>query len=131
MQVVEAIDKLGDITLASDEAIEDARFAYKELAAAYRPIVGNYDTLNAAISRLYEIRKDYIISDTLPTGNPNGSGNNNGNAGNNGSGTADGNDASIPETGETTNVGMWIMLLMSVSALAAVGVRSKKARKER
>ena len=47
--MVSAIENLGEITLDSADEIASVRGDYKLLGAVNRPLVGNYDTLNAAI----------------------------------------------------------------------------------
>ena len=62
MPVVKMINELGEINLTSGDDIEAIRDMYKLLSASNRKLVGNYSTYNAAVTKLYNLRKDYIIN---------------------------------------------------------------------
>ena len=52
------IDALGDITLASEEAIAEARAAYNALTDLQKMQVNNYETLQKAEEKLAELKED-------------------------------------------------------------------------
>ena len=59
--VVDAIENIGTVTLDSKEDITVLRAEYKALGPEKRPLVGNYDKLNAAIAALYGLEKEAAI----------------------------------------------------------------------
>ena len=52
------IDALGDITLASEDAIAEARAAYNALTDLQKMQVNNYETLQKAEEKLAELKED-------------------------------------------------------------------------
>ena len=63
--VIEKIDAIGTVTLASEEAITAARAAYEALTEAQRAQVTNYDKLTAAEARLADLKAAKAVDDMI------------------------------------------------------------------
>lgn len=61
--VISAIDRIGDVTLDSKEAIEAARAAYDALTDAQKVLVSNYETLVTAEKKLAELTNQAAVDD--------------------------------------------------------------------
>ncbi len=57
-KVIEKIDAIGEVTLESEAAIQDAREAYDKLDDAQKVLVTNYDVLVAAEARLAKLKSN-------------------------------------------------------------------------
>lgn len=55
--VIDAINAIGDVTISSEQAINDAKNAYDDLNEGQREKVDNHDTLVAAESKLAELKE--------------------------------------------------------------------------
>ncbi len=55
-EIIDMIDKLGTITLESEEAVKAARAAYDKLTDVQKALVTNYDKLEAAEKKLAELK---------------------------------------------------------------------------
>ena len=63
--VIEKIDAIGEVTLASEEAITAARAAYEALTEAQQAQVTNYDKLTAAEARLADLKAAKAVDDMI------------------------------------------------------------------
>ena len=63
--VIEKIDAIGEVTLASEEAIVAARAAYGALTEAQQAQVTNYDKLTAAEARLTDLKAAKAVDDLI------------------------------------------------------------------
>ena len=63
--VIEKIDAIGEVTLASEEAIVAARAAYEALTEAQKAEVTNYDKLTAAEARLTDLKAAKAVDDMI------------------------------------------------------------------
>ena len=63
--VIEKIDAIGEVTLASEEAITAARAAYEALTEAQQAKVTNYDKLTAAEARLTDLKAAKAVDDLI------------------------------------------------------------------
>ena len=63
--VIEKIDAIGEVTLASEEAIVAARAAYGALTEAQQAQVTNYDKLTAAEARLADLKAAKAVDDLI------------------------------------------------------------------
>ena len=63
--VIEKIDAIGEVTLASEEAIVAARAAYEALTEAQKAEVTNYDKLTAAEARLADLKAAKPVDDMI------------------------------------------------------------------
>ena len=63
--VIEKIDAIGEVTLASEEAIAAARAAYEALTEAQKAEVTNYDKLTAAEARLADLKAAKPVDDMI------------------------------------------------------------------
>ena len=63
--VIEKIDAIGEVTLASEEAITAARAAYEALTEAQQAQVTNYDKLTAAEARLADLKAAKVVDDMI------------------------------------------------------------------
>lgn len=63
--VIEKIDAIGEVTLASEEAIVAARAAYEALTEAQQAQVTNYDKLTAAEARLTDLKAAKAVDDLI------------------------------------------------------------------
>ena len=63
--VIEKIDAIGEVTLASEEAIDAARAAYEALTEAQQAEVTNYDKLTAAEARLADLKAAKAVDDMI------------------------------------------------------------------
>ena len=63
--VIEKIDAIGEVTLASEEAITAARAAYEALTEAQQTQVTNYDKLTAAEARLTDLKAARAVDDLI------------------------------------------------------------------
>ena len=63
--VIEKIDAIGEVTLASEEAITAARAAYEALTEAQQAQVTNYDKLTAAEARLTDLKAAKAVDDMI------------------------------------------------------------------
>ena len=63
--VIEKIDAIGEVTLASEEAITAARAAYEALTEAQQAQVTNYDKLTAAEARLTDLKAAKAVDDLI------------------------------------------------------------------
>ena len=63
--VIEKIDAIGEVTLASEEAITAARAAYEALTEAQKAQVTNYDKLTAAEARLTDLKAAKAVDDMI------------------------------------------------------------------
>ena len=63
--VIEKIDAIGEVTLASEEAIAAARAAYEALTEAQKAEVTNYDKLTAAEARLADLKAAKAVDDMI------------------------------------------------------------------
>ena len=63
--VIEKIDAIGEVTLASEEAIVAARAAYGALTEAQQAQVTNYDKLTAAEARLTDLKAAKAVDDMI------------------------------------------------------------------
>ena len=63
--VIEKIDAIGEVTLASEEAIVAARAAYEALTEAQKAQVTNYDKLTAAEARLTDLKAAKAVDDMI------------------------------------------------------------------
>ena len=63
--VIEKIDAIGEVTLASEEAITAARAAYDNLTEAQQDEVKNYDKLTAAEARLADLKAAKPVDDMI------------------------------------------------------------------
>ena len=63
--VIEKIDAIGEVTLASEEAITAARAAYEALTEAQQTQVTNYDKLTAAEARLTDLKAAKAVDDLI------------------------------------------------------------------
>ena len=63
--VIEKIDAIGEVTLASEEAIVAARAAYGALTEAQKAEVTNYDKLTAAEARLADLKAAKAVDDMI------------------------------------------------------------------
>ena len=63
--VIEKIDAIGEVTLASEEAITAARAAYEALTEAQQTQVTNYDKLTAAEARLTDLKAAKAVDDMI------------------------------------------------------------------
>ena len=63
--VIEKIDAIGEVTLASEEAIVAARAAYEALTEAQKAEVTNYDKLTAAEARLADLKAAKAVDDMI------------------------------------------------------------------
>ena len=63
--VIEKIDAIGEVTLASEEAIDAARAAYEALTEAQQAQVTNYDKLTAAEARLADLKAAKAVDDMI------------------------------------------------------------------
>ena len=63
--VIEKIDAIGEVTLASEEAIAAARAAYEALTEAQQAQVTNYDKLTAAEARLTDLKAAKAVDDLI------------------------------------------------------------------
>ena len=63
--VIEKIDAIGEVTLASEEAITAARAAYEALTEAQQAQVTNYDKLTAAEARLADLKAAKPVDDMI------------------------------------------------------------------
>ena len=63
--VIEKIDAIGEVTLASEEAITAARAAYEALTEAQKAEVTNYDKLTAAEARLTDLKAAKAVDDMI------------------------------------------------------------------
>ena len=63
--VIEKINAIGEVTLASEEAITAARAAYKALTEAQQAQVTNYDLLPAAEARLADLKAAKAVDDQI------------------------------------------------------------------
>lgn len=61
--VISAIDRIGDVTLDSKEAIEAARAAYDALTDAQKVLVSSYETLVTAEKKLAELTNQAAVDD--------------------------------------------------------------------
>ncbi len=62
--IVNTIEGLTDISLSSENAINAARSAYKELSIDGRKAVGNYSILNEAVRTLQRLKKEAALAGT-------------------------------------------------------------------
>ena len=63
--VIEKIDAIGEVTLASEEAIAAARAAYEALTEAQQAEVKSYDKLTAAEARLADLKAAKAVDDMI------------------------------------------------------------------
>ena len=63
--VIEKIDAIGEVTLASEEAITAARAAYEALTEAQQAEVKSYDKLTAAEARLADLKAAKAVDDLI------------------------------------------------------------------
>ena len=63
--VIEKIDAIGEVTLASEETIAAARAAYEALTEAQKAEVTNYDKLTAAEARLADLKAAKAVDDMI------------------------------------------------------------------
>ena len=63
--VIEKINAIGEVTLASEEAITAARAAYEALTEAQQAQVTNYDKLTAAEARLTDLKAAKAVDDMI------------------------------------------------------------------
>ena len=63
--VIEKINAIGEVTLASEEAITAARAAYEALTEAQQAQVTNYDKLTAAEARLADLKAAKAVDDMI------------------------------------------------------------------
>ena len=63
--VIEKINAIGEVTLASEEAIVAARTAYEALTEAQQAEVKNYDKLTAAEARLADLKAAKAVDDMI------------------------------------------------------------------
>ena len=63
--VIEKIDAIGEVTLASEEAITAARAAYEALTEAQQAQVTNYDKLTAAEARLADLKAAKAVDEKI------------------------------------------------------------------
>ena len=63
--VIEKIDAIGEVTLASEEAITAARAAYEALTETQQAQVTNYDKLTAAEARLADLKAAKAVDDMI------------------------------------------------------------------
>ena len=63
--VIEKIDAIGEVTLASEEAIVAARAAYEALTEAQKAEVKSYDKLTAAEARLADLKAAKPVDDMI------------------------------------------------------------------
>ena len=63
--VIEKIDAIGEVTLASEEAIVAARAAYEALTEAQKAEVKSYDKLTAAEARLTDLKAAKAVDDMI------------------------------------------------------------------
>ena len=63
--VIEKINAIGEVTLASEEAITAARAAYEALTEAQQAEVKNYDKLTAAEARLADLKTAKAVDDMI------------------------------------------------------------------
>ena len=63
--VIEKIDAIGEVTLASEEAIVAARAAYEALTEAQKAEVKSYDKLTAAEARLADLKAAKAVDDMI------------------------------------------------------------------
>ena len=63
--VIEKIDAIGEVTLASEEAITAARAAYEALTETQQAQVTNYDKLTAAEARLADLKAAKPVDDMI------------------------------------------------------------------
>ena len=63
--VIEKIDAIGEVTLASEEAIVAVRAAYEALTEAQQAQVTNYDKLTAAEARLTDLKAAKAVDDMI------------------------------------------------------------------
>ena len=63
--VIEKIDAIGEVTLASEEAIAAARAAYEALTEAQKAEVKSYDKLTAAEARLADLKAAKAVDDMI------------------------------------------------------------------
>ena len=66
-EVIDLIDKLGDISLDSEEDIEAARKAYEKLTDIQKALVTNYDDLVAAEETLEDLKNYAVFEDVYIT----------------------------------------------------------------
>lgn len=143
--VDEKIANIGEVTLDSKAAIEDARASYEALSPAAKEKVQNLDTLEAAEKKLAELSKpenpdpekpDPGNPDKPNPGNPDNqdkpqkpdTGNNNsGNSGNTNAGSRNvtNNNTGAPKTGDAGNPLLFSIMLISALSLA-MSVRRKE-----
>ncbi len=65
-QVYNIIDALGEITMDSGDAIENARAAYETLTDTQKALVSNYDVLKAAELTYHDFYAPVILTKSLP-----------------------------------------------------------------
>ena len=63
--VIEKIDAIGEVTLASEEAITAARAAYEALTETQKEQVTNYNVLTAAEARLADLKAAKAVDDMI------------------------------------------------------------------
>ena len=63
--VIEKIDAIGEVTLASEEAITAARAAYEALTETQKEQVTNYNVLTAAEARLTDLKAAKAVDDMI------------------------------------------------------------------
>lgn len=61
--VIDAINAIGDVAIASEQAIDAAKSAYDNLNESQREKVDNHDVLTAAESKLTELKEDQSKAD--------------------------------------------------------------------
>ena len=116
--VVSAIENLGEITLDSADEIASVRGDYKLLGAVNRPLVGNYDTLNAAIMKLYQLQKAANIDKILHGGDSSGDG-------------SGGNANSSPDTGERSALpAAGALAILTGTVVLSVCLLGKRTRRD-
>lgn len=67
--VSDAIDSIGEVTLAKADLIDEASDSYSGLTADQKERVTNADTLTAAKTQIDEIRRKFAVGDTVTTSN--------------------------------------------------------------
>ena len=66
--VIDAINAIGDVTISSEQAIDDVKNAYDNLNEGQREMVNNHDTLVAAESKLAELKEAKAKEDQSKAG---------------------------------------------------------------